>query len=290
MPVVSRLAWVVTAVVVWTAAVGVASAQQQPGLPGSASGSGLAAGAVPPQLLDVTFVQRLGEQLPLDAEFRDETGRPVTLGDYFGDTPVLLAFVYYQCPMLCTQVMNGISSALRVLSFEPGQEFEIVLVSFDPRDTPEAAAAKKQEHLAYWDSAEDADAWHFLTGDEPAIRRATDAAGFSYRWEDRTQQFAHVSGVLAVTPEGRLSRYFYGVEYSPRDLRLALVESSDKQIGSAVDELLLYCFHYDPEAGQYGPVVMNIMRLGAAVTLALVGGFMLLMWRRDARASREGRA
>ena len=286
----SRRACVVVALTVWAPGAGVAAAQQQPGLPGSSSGSGLASTVVPPQLSDVTFVQRLGERLPLDAEFRDEAGQAVTLGDYFGDKPVILAFVYYQCPMLCTQVMNGISSALRVLSFVPGEEFEIVLVSFDPRDTPEAAAAKKQEHLAYWDSAEQADAWHFLTGDEPAIRAVTDAAGFSYHWEERTQQFAHVSGVLTVTPEGRLSRYFYGVEYSPRDLRLALVESSDNQIGSAVDELLLYCFHYDPEAGQYGAVVMNIMRLGGAVTLALVGGFMLLMWRRDSRASMEDRA
>jgi protein SCO1/2 len=265
-------------------------AQQQPGLPGSTSESGVASNVVPPQLHDVTFVQRLGEQLPLDAQFRDEAGRAVALGDYFGEKPVLLAFVYYQCPMLCTQVMNGISSALRVLAFAPGEEFEIVLVSFDPRDTPAAAAAKKQEHLAYWDSAVQADAWHFLTGDETAIRAVTTAAGFGYRWEERTQQFAHVSGVLTVTPEGHLSRYFYGVEYSPRDLRLALVESSDNQIGSAVDELLLYCFQYDPEAGQYGAVVMNIMRLGGAMTLALVAGFMLLMWRRDSRASMEGRA
>jgi protein SCO1/2 len=285
------IAWGIVVLVTLGAGTGVASAQQQPGVPGSSSSvSGVASNAVPPQLLDVTFVQRLGEQLPLDAMFRDEGGRAVALGDYFGEKPVLLAFVYYQCPMLCTQVMNGISSALRVLSFAPGQEFEIVLVSFDPRDTPPAASAKKQEHLAYWDSAAEADAWHFLTGDEAAIRRVTNAAGFSYRWEERTQQFAHVSGILTVTPEGRLSRYFYGVEYSPRDLRLALVESSDNRIGSAVDELLLYCFSYDPASGQYGPVVMNVMRLGAAVTLTLVGGFMLLMWRRDARASMKSPA
>jgi protein SCO1/2 len=267
-----------------------ASAQQQPGQPGSASPTGAAASTTPPQLRDVTFVQRLGEQLPLDTPFRDEAGRDVTLGDYFGEKPVVLAFVYYQCPMLCTQVMNGISQAIRVLEFTPGQEFDIVLVSFDPRDTPAAAAAKKDEHLAYWDAAYQADSWHFLTGDEPAIRAVTAAAGFSYRWEERTQQFAHVSGVLTVTPAGRLSRYFYGVEYSPRDLRLALVESSENRIGSLVDELLLYCFHYDPEAGQYGPMVMNIMRLGALVTMSLLGGFVLVMVRRDWKAAKAARA
>jgi protein SCO1/2 len=280
----------VAALVLWVASAGVATAQQQPGLPGSTTTSGVASDAVPPQLHDVSFAQRLGEQLPLDAQFRDEEGRAVELGDYFGDKPVLLAFVYYQCPMLCTQVLNGISSALRVLEFAPGQEFEIVLVSFDPRDTPADATAKKRETLAYWDAADQADAWHFLTGDQPAISAVTAAAGFTYRWEEQTQQFAHVSGVLTVTPEGRLSRYFYGVEYSPRDLRLAMVESSNNQIGSAVDELLLYCFRYDPAAGQYGAVVMNVMRLGAAITLTLVVGFMLLMWRRDSRASMEGRA
>lgn len=271
-------------------ALGPAAAQQGPGLPGSSSQSGLASSVVPPQLREVTFRQQLGEQLPLKTPFRDETGRAVTLGDYFSDAPVVLAFVYYQCPMLCTQVMNGLSSAIRVLEFTPGQEFEVVLVSFDPRDTPEAAAAKKAEHLANWDAAGQADSWHFLTGDESAIQAVTSAAGFSYRWEERTQQFAHVSGVLTVTPEGRLSRYFYGVEYSPRDLRLALVESSEGSIGSAVDELFLYCFHYDPAAGQYGPMVMNIMRLGGVVTLALLGGFVLLMWRRESRASMVGRA
>jgi len=283
----SPIACVAMAAAVW-AAPGAASAQQGPG--GVDAKAGVASNAVPPQLLDVTFQQRLGEQLPLDTPFRDETGRTVALGDYFGDKPIVLAFVYYTCPMLCTQVMNGISSAIRVLEFAPGQEFDVVLISFDPRDTPEAARAKKAEHLEYWDAADQADSWHFLTGDEPSIEAVTAAAGFAYRWEERAQQYAHVSGVLVVTPEGQLSRYFYGVEYSPRDLRLALVESSNGTIGSAVDELFLYCFHYDPEAGQYGPMVMNLMRLGGAVTLALVGGFMLVMWRRDAVASKEGRA
>ena len=236
----------------------------------------------PPQLADVTFKQRLNETMPLDIPFKDETGRAVVLGDYFGKRPVVLAFVYYSCPMLCTQVMNGISSALTALPFTPGQDFDVVLISFDPRDTPAIAAEKKRTHLEYWSSEQAGGAWHFLTGDESSIRRATAAAGFTYRWDEPTGQFAHVSGVLVTTPDGRLSRYFYGVEYSPKELRLALVESGEGKVGSAIDELLLFCYHYDPESGRYGVIVMNLIRLGGALTLLGMGSFMLLMRRRDA--------
>jgi len=243
----------------------------------------------PPQLKEVTFKQRLNEPLPLDATFKDENGRPVRLGDFFGgERPVVLAFVYYQCPMLCTQVMNGISSGLKALPFTAGREFDIVLVSFDPRETPTMAAEKKRAHLQYWSEEATAGAWHFLTGDEAEIRRATTAAGFNYRWDEATGQFAHVSGLLVVTPDGRLSRYFYGVEYSPKDLRLALVESAAGKIGSAIDELLLYCYHYDPESGRYGVIVMNLIRLGGVITVAVMVGFILLMRRRETPV--EGRA
>ena len=246
---------------------------------------------MPGMLKDVTFQQQLGEQLPLDAAFKDEAGRDVRLGDYFKTgKPVVFAFVYYQCTMLCTQVMNGISSALKVVPFEVGKDFEVVLVSFDPRDTPQAATEKKAAHLQYWSTEKTAGAWHFLTGTEPEIRRTTQAAGFSYAWDARNNQFAHVSGVLVTTPEGRLSRYFYGIEYSPKELRLALVESGKGAIGSKIDELLLYCFHYDPESGRYGVVVMNLIRLGGVVTVALVAGFILLMRRRETRTPAEGRA
>ena len=246
---------------------------------------------MPGMLKDVTFRQQLGEQLPLDAAFKDEAGRDVRLGDYFKTgKPVVFAFVYYECTMLCTQVMNGISSALKVVPFEIGKDFEVVLVSFDPRDTPQAATEKKAAHLQYWSTEKTAGAWHFLTGTEPEIRRATQAAGFSYQWDARNNQFAHVSGVLVTTPEGRLSRYFYGIEYSPKELRLALVESGKGAIGSKIDELLLYCFHYDPESGRYGVVVMNLIRLGGVVTVALVAGFILLMRRRETRTPAEGRA
>jgi protein SCO1/2 len=267
---------------------GSAAAQQQPGMPGSMGHqTGIVASNVPPQFKAVTFAQRLNTRLPLELPFRDETGKTVALGDYFGKRPVVLAFVYYQCPMLCAQTMNGISSALKVLRFEVGQEFDVVLVSFDPRDTPEAANAKKRAHLIHWKSEDEAAGWHFLTGDEASIRAVTSAAGFTYEWDEKTGQFAHVSGLLTATPDGRLSRYFYGVEYSPKDLRMALVESGEGKIGSPVEELLLYCFQYDPTTGKYGLVVMNLVRLGGVLTVALMAGFVLLVRRRDSRGPRN---
>src|SRR5687767_1793269 len=266
-------------------------AQQQPGLPGTMGMSGgIVASNVPPQFKEVTFAQRLDERLPLDATLRDESGRTVALGDFFGERPVLLAFVYYQCPLMCIQVMNGISSALKVMPFTPGTDFEVVLISFDPRDTPEAANAKKRAHLQHWQRSDTAAGWHFLTGDETTIRRVANAAGFSYKWDEPTQQFAHVSGILAVTPDGRLSRYFYGVEYSPKELRLALVESGAGRIGSVVDELMLYCFQYDPTSGRYGLIVMNMVRLGGILTVGLIAGFIMLMRRREVRATVERHA
>jgi protein SCO1 len=238
----------------------------------------------------VTFKQRLNTQLPLDAHFKDENGRDVTLGQYFdGRRPVVLAFVYYSCPMLCTQVMNGISRAVKVLPFSAGKDFDVVFVSFDPRDRPETAAAKKTALMNYWSMQNQAGAWHFLTGEESQINLLTSAAGFFYMWDDKTQQYAHLSGVLVLTPDGRLSRYFYGVEYSPKELRLALFESGQGHIGSLVDELLLYCYHYDPANGRYGAVVMNLVRLGGVLTVLAIAGFILLM-RRQERQHMEGHA
>jgi len=259
-----------------------AFAQQPPGAPGAMVEPGSPSTAVPAQLEDVTFEQRLHTTLPLDARFRDESGRDVALGDYFGTRPVVLAFVYYSCPMLCTQVLNGVSSAAKALTFTAGKDFDVVFVSFDPRDTPQTAAEKKRLQLADYKQEASAAGWHYLTGDDAAIRRLTSAAGFSYRWDEATGQFAHVSGILVATPDGRLSRYFYGVEYSPKELRMALVESSQGKIGSVVDTLLLYCYHYNPATGRYGAVAMNLVRLGGAVTVLLLGGFILLMRRREA--------
>jgi protein SCO1/2 len=262
--------------------VGVASAQQQPGAPGAVPHeAGVASTTVPKQLEEVTFEQRLDTKLPLDARFVDENGREVRLGDYFGKRPVVLAFVYYSCPMLCTQVLNGVSSAAKAMPFTVGDDFDVVYVSFDPRDTPETARAKKQSQLEDYHQTPTAGGWHYLTGEEESIRRVTNAAGFSYRWDEASGQFAHVSGVLVVTSDGRLSRYFYGVEYSPKELRMAIVESSSGKVGSLVDELLLYCYHYNPATGRYGVIAMNMVRLGGALTVALIVGFIWVMRRRE---------
>jgi protein SCO1/2 len=268
-----------------------AHAQLQPGVPGQMGHqTGIVASNVPPQFKAVTFAQRLNQQMPLDTQLKDEAGRTVTLGDYFGQKPVVLAFVYYQCPMLCPMTLNGISSVLKALPFTPGKEFEIVIISFDPRDTPATANAKKQAHLAHWKAANTAAGWHFLTADEPALQRVTAAAGFTYQWDETTGQFAHVSGLLTLTPDGRLARYFYGVEYSPKELRLALVESGQGRIGSKVDELLLYCFNYDPTTGRYGWAVINLIRFGGLLTVAAVIGFIVTMRRRERRAPVERHA
>ena len=243
-----------------------------------------------PQLEHVSFKQKLNTQLPLGTHFTDENGRDVTLGQYFNGTrPVVLAFVYYSCPMLCTQIMNGVSRAIKVLPFTPGQDFDVVFVSFDPRDKPETAAAKKTALLNYWSTQNQSGAWHFLTGEEPEIKRVTSAAGFFYMWDEKSQQYAHLSGLLVLTPDGRLSRYFYGIEFSPKELRLALFESGQGHIGSLVDELLLYCYHYDPTTGRYGAVVMNLVRAGGVLTVLAIAGFILLM-RRQERQQMEGHA
>ena len=268
--------------------------QAEPGFPQPRFGMmepGTLATAKLPQLDDVTFKQRLNTTLPLDTTFKDEAGRTVTLAQYFGGRkPVVLAFVYYSCPMLCTQVINGVSSAVKVLPFSPGTDFDVVFISFDPRDKPETAAAKKTAVLNYWSMQSQAGAWHFLTGEAPQIQEVTSAAGFFYKWDEPTKQYAHMSGVLVLTPDGRLSRYFYGVEYSPKELRMALVESGQGHIGSIVDELLLYCYHYDPANGRYGAMVMNLVRIAGVITVVLMGTFIALMRWRETHPPMEGHA
>ena len=222
---------------------------------------GMVSSAIPAPLREIGFDQNLDKPVPLDTPFRDESGRAVTLGDYFGQRPVVMVFAYYDCPMLCTMVINGLASALDVLSLEPGRDFEIVTVSFDPRDTPATAAAKKAAYIARYKKPGAAAAWHFLTGDQTSIDRLTKAAGFRYVWDKDTNQFAHPTGVIVLTPDGRLARYLFGIEYGPRDLRYALVEASNGKVGSAVDTLLLYCYHYDPMTGRYGLVIMRAIRL-----------------------------
>lgn len=234
---------------------------------------------LPSALREAKIEQRLGEQLPLDLTFRDEAGREVKLGQYF-DKPVVLAFVYYDCPMLCNQVLNGLTGALRALTFDVGKEFNVVTVSFDAREKPALAAEKKRSYIDEYKRAGAEGGWHFLTGDEESIERLTAAAGFGFTWDAPSEQFAHASGVMVVTPEGKLSHYFYGIEYAPKELRLGLVEASQNKIGNPVDQLLLYCFHYDPASGKYGPVVMNIVRLAGVATVIAIGVLLLLMRKR----------
>ena len=244
---------------------------------------GMPASSIPAPLREIGFDQRIGETIPLDTTFRDESGRTVRLGEYFGHRPVVMVFAYYDCPMLCTQVINGLSSALKVLSLEPGTDFEIVTVSFDPHDTPASATAKKNMYLERYKRPGAAAAWHFLSGDQASIDRLTKAAGFRYVWDAPTKQFAHPTGVIVLTPDGRLARYLFGIEYGPRDLRYALVEASDGRVGNTVDALLLYCYHYDPMTGRYGLVVMRLMRIAGAATVVALGAFIFVMFRREKR-------
>ena len=250
--------------------------------------AGAPASALPPALREVGFDQKLNERIPLDVELRDEHGAAVRLGDYFGRRPVVLAFVYYDCPMLCTQVLSATASALNLMSINAGAEFDVVAVSFDPRETPAQATARKAITLERYDRPGARSGWHFLTGDKASIDRLTSAAGFRYVWDEATGQFAHPAGVIVLTPDGRLARYLFGIEYGPRDLRLAIVEASEGRIGSATDTLLLYCYHYDPMTGRYGFVVMRALRLAGAATVLAIGSFVFIMLRRERRGQLLG--
>jgi protein SCO1/2 len=243
---------------------------------------------LPAALRGVTVEQRLNREIPLDLNFRDEFGRSLPLRTYFsGHKPVLLALVYYNCPMLCSLILSGVESSLKAVSFDPGKDFEVVAVSFDPRDTPDIAARKKAMYLQRYRRPDTANGWHFLTGDEASIRALTEAVGYRYTFDPATGQFAHASAIMILTPEGRLSRYFYGVEYAPRDIRLGLVEASQNKIGNPVDQALLFCYHWDPSTGKYGAVSMNIVRFGGASFALICGTFLLIAWRRDWRRDRE---
>jgi protein SCO1/2 len=262
-----------------------ATAGAQSDVPGVNPSPGVPSDQMPSVLSKVTFEQRLDERLPLDLQFKDEEGRTVRLGDYFGRRPVLMAFVYYDCPMLCTQVLNGIDTSLKVLDETVGQEFDVVAVSFDPRETPALANGKKKAQVDRYQRPGSEAGWHFLTGEEPAIKELTGAAGFHYVWDERTQQFAHPSGIMVVTPDGRLARYFFGIEYASRDVRFALIESSAGRIGRLIDRLLLYCYHYDPATGSYGFVAMRAVRIGGAATMLALAGFIVASLRREGRAA-----
>ena len=246
---------------------------------------GAAATDRPGLLSKIRIDQRLNHQLPLDLAFTDQSGRAVRLGDYFGKRPVILALVYYECPMLCTQVLNGLVTALGVMKFEPGREFDVIAVSFNPREGPGLASQKKAAYLERYKRPHTATGWHFLTGTEPSIKQLADAVGFRYAYDDAIKQYAHGAAIEVITPKGVISKYFYGIEYSARDIRLGLIEASEERIGTAIDDFLLFCYHYDPSTGKYGAAVLRLVRIGGAATVLAFLSFLVISLRRD-RATR----
>ena len=241
----------------------------------------------PPRLENVGIEQHLDAQVPPDLTFRDEAGNTVKLGDYFGHKPLILNLVYYNCTMLCGEALAGLASAMRLVKFDVGNQFDVVTVSFDPRETPEMAAAKKKDYVGRYGRANAAAGWHFLTGQAGSINALTKAVGFQYQYDPKSNQFAHATAIMVLTPQGRISRYFYGVDFPPKDLRMGLVEASQGKIGNAVDAVLLYCYHYDPETGKYGAMVANILRLAAAATILIMGIFLFILWRLDLSVTRK---
>ena len=254
-------------------------AQTIPGSPGPT------ASTMPAVLRNVGFEPPLSGQMPLDLHFRDETGRDVLLREFFGQKPVILAFVYYSCPMLCDQVQMGVVGSLRMLSFNPGRDYQVLFVSFDSRDTPELAAEKKKTALSHFRRPETASGWHFLTGSKESIEAATKAANFRFTFDAKSNLFAHASGVLLLTPDGRISRYFYGVEYPGRDMRLGLVDASAGKIGSPIDHVLLFCYHYDPTTAKYSASILKIIRVGGILTILCIVGGILIFRRRDVHSA-----
>lgn len=243
-----------------------------------------ATSGLPEALKTVGIEQKLGEQLPLDIEMKDENGKLVKLGDFFNNgRPVIIAFVYYECPMLCNQVLNGLTGSLKGINLNVGKDFDVVAISFDARefDSADIAKAKKDGYIERYGRPGTENGWHFLTGTQPSIDAVTKAAGFGYEWDEKTQQFAHAAAVMVTTPDGRLSHYFYGIDYAPRDLKFGLMESAENRVGNPAEQLLLYCYHYDPATGTYGLAILRIIRAGGILTLLAMGAMGFIFWRRN---------
>ena len=239
---------------------------------------------LPQELQKVGIDQKLGEQLPLDTELKDESGKAVRLGEYFkSGRPVILAFVYYECPMLCNEVLNGLTGSLKGISLDAGKDFEVIAISFDTRENekPGLARNKKVSYMERYGRPGTEIGWHFLTGTQESIDKITNAAGFKYQWDEKSQQFAHAGGIIIATPEGKLSRYFYGIDYAPKDVKFGLMDSAQARIGSSAEQLLLYCYHYDPASGKYGLAILRVIRLAGVVTLAALGAMFFVFWRRN---------
>lgn len=252
--------------------------------PSESTGNGL-----PDALQKIGIEQRLGEQLPLDTELKDENGNSIKLGEYFNHgRPVILALVYYECPMLCNEVLNGLTGSLKGISLNAGKDFDVVAISFDTRenDKPDLARNKKASYMERYGRAGTENGWHFLTGTQGSIGKVTAAAGFNYKWDEKTNQFAHAGGIMITTPQGKLSRYFYGIDYAPKDVKYGLMESAESRIGSPAEQLLLYCYHYDPASGKYGLAILRVIRLAGVATLIGLGAMFLVFWRRN-KSKRE---
>jgi protein SCO1/2 len=244
----------------------------------------LASGTKPDVIKDVDFEQKLNAQVPLDVPFRDETGRTVQLHDYFHhDRPVVLALVYYECPMLCTYVLNGMVTSLKVLRFTAGRDFDVVAISFNPKETAALARDKKKAYMDVYGRSGTADGFHFLTGDESSIEQVTSAVGFKYKFDPRIQQYAHAAGLTLLTPEGRISRYFYGIEFAPKDVQLGLIDASQMKIGTLTEKINFLCYHYDATTGKYGLMVTRLLQIGGIMTMAAFGTFWWMMLRRERR-------
>lgn len=242
---------------------------------------------LPPDLRGIGIEQMLDAQVPLDTVFRDENGVSVPLRTFFRGKPVVLAPVYYRCPMLCSQILSGVVAGLRPLSLKTGRDFEVVAISFDPADTPAEAGLKRAQYSHSYSSRAGVNGWHFLVGSQAAITAVMQTIGFHYRWDPANKMFVHASGVMVITPEGRVARYLYGVEYEPKDPKLSLVEASHNRIGSAVDQILLFCYHYDPKTGKYGAVAINSLQIGAVLILLVMAIGMFFLWRYDVRKHRD---
>lgn len=244
---------------------------------------------LPKELEGIGITEHLGDKIPAGLQFVNEKGETVTLDSYIGQgRPVILNLVYYSCPMLCTLVLNGMVEGLKQVGYEPGQQFDIVSVSIDPRDTPEIAAMKKANYIKEYGRPSANMSWHFLTGQEAEIKKLTDAIGFKYRWDEQQQQYAHAAAIFILTPEGVLSRYLYGITFQPQDLRLGLLEASEGKIGSPIEKLLLFCYQYDPVGKKYALYATNVMRLGAAFTVLILGAFLGFFWRAERQKSSQG--
>jgi protein SCO1/2 len=276
-----RISNLFTASLLAAACAGIAPAQQM----------GIPAASLPMMVQGVGIDQNLNAQIPLELKFKDETGQAVRLGQYFRDKPVVLALVYYECPGLCDLILNGLSHAMEQISLNVGADYEVVTVSFNPKESWQLAGAKKATYLERYNRpgalAGAKAGWHFLTGDQASIKSLADTVGFHYKYDPVNNQFAHASAIFVLTPEGKISRYFYGIEYKPRDFRLGLVEASANKIGSAADQVMLFCYHYDPTTGKYGMAITQVTRVLGTATVLLLGGFVFIMLRRE-RHSHSG--